>query len=353
MLGGRLEPRRRGLDGDMTMGLRAMAHGVAGTLVLSGLVWLTVTGPGAAQAAQSSQGDLELMQVAESFFVIAGAGSNIGVQVGEDGVVLVDSGRAGAEERVLALVRSLTSRPIRFIINTSADADHVAGNEALSKAGASVVSPANAFNAIFSTGQAQIISHEAVLARMGAPTGATPAFPSGAWPTSTYADRQKVMWINDEGIQVMHRPAAHSDGDSIVHFRRNDVIMVGDLIDMTRFPRIEVDRGGSIGGLLAALNDLIERAIPVVPLEWRDGGTKVVPGHGWPGEQADVVEYRDMVTIVRDRVADQLRKGRSLQEIQATNPTAGYTTRYSRQDDGAAAREFVESIHRSLTSPRN
>jgi glyoxylase-like metal-dependent hydrolase (beta-lactamase superfamily II) len=292
---------------------------------------------------------LEAIRLTPAFYVIAGAGANIGVQLGVDGAVVVDSGTASKAPSVVALIKMLTPRPIRFVINTTDDADHVGGNEVLSKAGQSVVSPANAFNALFSTGQAQIIAHERVLARMGAPTGSTAAFPADGWPTNTYADRQKVVWINDEGVQVIHKKAAHTDGDSIVHFRRNDVVMLGDIVDMTRFPVVDVARGGSIQGELDALNDLVELVLPVVPMGWREGGTQIVPGHGWPGHQADVVEYRDMVTIVRDRVADGVKKGLTLDRIKASNPTQGFRTRYGRADALAPDR-FVESIHASLTA---
>jgi cyclase len=156
------------------------------------------------------------------------------------------------------------------------------------------------------------------------------------------------MYLNGEGIETLHQPAALADGDSMVFFRRSDVVVAGDILDSTRFPVIDLARGGSVQGEIDALNRLVELAIPSIPLVWREGGTLVVPGHGYVHEQLDVVEYRDMVTIVRDRVQALIEAGRSLDEVKAAAPTQGYTRRYGADTGPWTTDMFVEAVYRSL-----
>jgi glyoxylase-like metal-dependent hydrolase (beta-lactamase superfamily II) len=156
------------------------------------------------------------------------------------------------------------------------------------------------------------------------------------------------MYLNGEGIEVLHQPAAHTDGDVVVFFRKSDVVVAGDILDTTRFPAIDVARGGSIQGEIAALNRLVDLAIPSVPIVSREAGTIVVPGHGRLCDQFDVVEYRDMVTIVRDRVQELVDAGRSLEQVKAASPARGYTRRYG-GESGAWTNQFVEAVYASLT----
>jgi glyoxylase-like metal-dependent hydrolase (beta-lactamase superfamily II) len=192
------------------------------------------------------------------------------------------------------------------------------------------------------------LAHENVLLRMSATTGGTSAFPEAAWPTEGFIDK-KNLYLNGEAIQLVHQPAAHSDGDTIVFFRRSDVVVTGHIVDTTRFPVIDVAKGGSIQGEIAALNYLIELVVPPTPLVWQEGGTQVVPGRGRVLEQADLVEYRDMVTIVRDVVADMIKKGMTLEQIKAAGPTRGYTRRYGADAGPWTTNMFIEAIHASLT----
>jgi cyclase len=323
----------------MTAGFRS---GVAIACLLGIATCVTLSGaPG---------DDLEVLQLRPGFFMIAGAGASIGVQVGEDGVVVVDAGLAAKSDAVVAAIRKLTSRPIRYVIDTSADPDHVGGNEALSRAGqtlftapGSIALPGN-----FLGGVASILSAGNVLERMSAPTGHASPFPVGAWPTETFDDARKYMYLNGEGIEVLHQPAAHTDGDVLVFFRRSDVVVAGDILDTTRFPVIDVARGGTVDGEIAALNRLVQLAIPSVPIVSRDAGTLVIPGHGRVCDQLDVVEYRDMVTIVRDRVRDLASAGMSLEQIKAASPARGYTRRYGSDSGPWTTSNFVEAIYRSL-----
>jgi cyclase len=290
--------------------------------------------------------ELEVLQLRPNFFMIAGAGGNIGVQVGEDGVVVVDAGAAGSGTAVVAAIRKLTPQPIRYVIDTSADPDHVGGNETLSKAGQTLFTAPGSIGITgdFLGGVASILSSQNVLARMSAPTGRTSPYPTAAMPTETFDDPRKYMYLNGEGIEILLQPAAHTDGDAFVFFRRSDVLVSGDVLDTNRFPVIDVARGGTINGEIAALNRLVDIAIPSVPIVSRDAGTLIISGHGRICDQYDVVEYRDMVTIIRDRVRDLKKSGMTLSQVKATSPARGYTRRYGAD----SADKFVEAVYQTL-----
>jgi glyoxylase-like metal-dependent hydrolase (beta-lactamase superfamily II) len=150
----------------------------------------------------------------------------------------------------------------------------------------------------------------------------------------------------------MHQPAAHSDGDAMVFFRRSDVIMAGDILDTTRFPVIDVEKGGSIQGEIDALNQLIKLAIPSIPLAWKEGGTAVIPGHGFICDQADIVEYRDTVVIIRDVIQDMIKQGLTLAQIKEANPTLGYRSRYGAESGPWTTNMFVEAVYQSLAGKK-
>ena len=319
-------------------------HGLKGHL-LSLLQAVSLTALASPAVAQP-RAPLDVVRLRPTFFVIVGAGGNIAVQTGQDGVVLVDSGTAALADTVLSTIRTLSDRPIRYIINTSAAGDHVGGNEKIAAGGQSLFSGTR--NTV--SGGASIISTENAAMRMSALSGTAPALPGAARPTETFNQRQKSLYLNDEGIQVIHEPAAHTDGDSIVFFRRSDVIVAGDIFDITRFPTINVEQGGSIQGEIDALNRLIALAVPSIPLPWKEGGTYIVPGHGRICEEAELVEYRDMVTIIRDRVQDMVNRGMNLAQIKAASPTQGYTRRYGSDTGSWTTTLFVEAVHRSLTA---
>ena len=301
-------------------------------------------------ASASDTGELEVLQLRPNFYLIAGAGGHIAVQVGTDGVVVVDAGRAERADVVVAAIKKITTQPIRYVINTSADADHVGGNEALSKAGQTLFTALgpDSLPGNLREGAASILATDKVLARISAPTGKTPPFPAGAWPTETFDYPRKYMYLNGEGIEILHQPAAHTDGDVVVFFRRSDVVVAGDILDTTRFPVIDVARGGTINGEIAALSKVVELAIPSVPIVSREAGTIVIPGHGRVCDQLDVVEYRDMVTIVRDRVRDLISAGMTLDQIKAASPARGYTRRYGSDTGPWTTNQFVEAVYESL-----
>src|SRR5499426_2415768 len=297
-----------------------------------------------AVAVQSN--NFEVLEVRPSFFMLAGAGANIGVQVGEDGIVVVDSGSAAGAPQVLAAIRRISPKPIRYVIDTGPDADHVGGNEAIANAGEKLFAgglpgggqqnTANAADRV-SPG----VAVEGVLRHLA-------KSPAAGWPTEVFHYSHKAMYLNGEAIEVLHQPAAHTDSDVFAFFRRSDVVMAGDVIDTRRFPVIDIERGGSIEGEIAALNRLADLAVPSVPIVSREAGTIVIPGHGRLCDQFDVIEYRDMITIIRDRVRDLIDAGRSLEQVKAAAPAKGYTGRYGNEGGDWTTDKFVEAVYRSI-----
>jgi cyclase len=310
-----------------------------------------------ASAQQQGNDDLDVVQLRPNFYLIAGAGGNIVMQVGPVGVILVDSGSAQMSDKVLATVRRLSTLPIRYIINTGMDADHVGGNDKIAKAGLSILAGAIAAGAglsdelVTNSGGASVLAHENVLTRMTAATGPQ-ALPFALWPTKTFAYHQYSMYLNGDGIQVIHQPAAHTDGDVIVFFRRGDVIATGDIIDTTRWPVIDIKRGGTVQGELDALNRLMDMAILNVPIQWNPDRTFLVPGHGFVYDKLDLLEYRDAVTVVRDRVQDLIDQGKTLAQVKAANPTLGYRSQYGADSGPWTTDMFVEVIYNELAAKK-
>src|SRR5688572_12263781 len=298
---------------------------------------------------QGSGEDLEVIQVRPDFYMLAGAGGNVAVQIGPDGVILVDTGSTQTTDRVLAAVRRLTDKRIRYVFNTSADADHAGGNEAISKAGLTILgnNGTSGFSeAVFTNGgAATVLAHENVLARMSRPDS---SFPLAVWPTKTYTGRSYGMYLNGDGIQLLYMPAAHADGDSVVFFRRADVIVAGDILDTTRLPMIDVAGGGSIQGEIDALNRIVEMMVPPWPLVWRGDRTFVIPGHGFLSDYSDVLEYRNVVTMMRDRVQSMIEKNMTLAQVKAADPAKGFKSRYG-GDPSWTPDMFVEAVFNSLT----
>ena len=300
-------------------------------------------GPSTASQRPAAPADsLEILEVRPSFFVIVSAGANVGVQVGDDGVVVVDTGSAADAPGILAAIKRISAKPIRYIINTGPDLDHVGGNEALAKAGQRFFSGGGGRNEILTT---PIVSVEGVVQYVE-------SFPQIAIPNETFHYSRKAMYLNGEPIEVLSQPNAHTDGDAIAFFRRSDVVLAGDVIDTRQFPVIDVARGGSIQGELAALNRIVQLAVPSVPDATREAGTIVVPGHGRLCDYYDVVEYTDMVTIIRDRVRDQMKAGRSLAEVKAAQPAKGYVGRYGNLGGTGTTDRFIEAIYQGLSKEK-
>lgn len=285
-----------------------------------------------------AQSDLDVLPAQGSVFVLAAAGGNTTVQIGADGPLVVDTQPAALSDRVLAAIRGLTPRPIRHIVLTSADDQNASGAANLAKAGRYV----RVIDSVDPRGidtRASIIAHLNVLNRL-----TTAKQPSASLPTDTYLTAEWSLFSNGEAVQFVHVPAGHTDGDTIVFFRRSDVVSTGAVFDSAAYPRFDSATGGSIDGVIEALNRVLDIAIPG---DNQEGGTVIVPGHGRLADETDLANYRDMVTIVRDRVRDMAKKGMTLDQVKRARPTSDYDGIYDSR--AWPADRFVEAVYRSVS----
>ncbi|MGH8113966.1 MAG: hypothetical protein ACREPS_02765 [Rhodanobacteraceae bacterium] len=294
---------------------------------------------------------VDVLPVSHGIDMVMVHGQNVAVQFGSDGVVVVDSGAPGDSAALLAAIKQITPEPIRFVIDTSASPDRTGGNAALSLAGHGLTENETGFGGgrFVGASPASIIAQSNVLTTLSTTPGVDLAH---ALPSLTYAAGDKGIFLNGDSIEMMHFAPAHSDADTVVMFRRADVLVCGDIIDMQHFPQIDLAHGGSIDGEIAALNRLVDLTVPALPLYWNGGGTVVIPGRGRLAQQEDVVQYRDMVTIVRDRVKALIDQHRSLAQVHAADPTAGYNVRYGAHSGPASSDEFVTTVYQSLMASR-
>ena len=298
-------------------------------------------------AAQQNQNfdavQMDVQQVSGNVYMVVGAGGNTTVFTGPEGALIVDTQFAPLSGKILDVVRTLTNQPIRWIVNTHMHGDHTGGNEPLAKAGRTRAGG----NVVGDLGQAatataRIIATENALNRM---VMANPPLPSAALPTDTFFNARKDMLFNGDAVQMFHQPAAHTDGDLIVHFRRADVIATGDLFTTVMYPFIDEANGGTIDGYIKALNNII--AI-TVPSNVNEGGTMVIPGHGRLSDEQDVIEYRDMVTIVRDRIREYVKRGMTLEQVKARTPTLDFDPRYGSDTGFWTTSQFIEVIYKQM-----
>jgi cyclase len=276
-----------------------------------------------------AQEPVEAFHVQGNVHLLLGAGTNVAVQIGEEGVLVVDTGAAVQRDAVLAAIRRLSDKPIRWIINTSAGLDHTGGNETVSQAGMTV-----------NGNPAAIVSHENVLARMTADNR-----PVTEMPLNTFFEAGRDFYFNGEAIFLHHAPSAHSDGDIFVYFRGSDVLVAGELFVTTQYPVIDLAAGGGVDGFLRGLNSMLDIAVPAY---LQEGGTYVIPGRGRVGDEADLVSFRDMIFIVRARVASLIAEGKTLEQVVAAKPALDYDTRYGNDNGDWTSADFVAAIYRDL-----
>jgi cyclase len=313
----------------------------------------------ALSAGSASAQNIEIVPVRGHIYLLAGAGANITLSVGPDGVFMVDAGLPNMTDKILAAVTQLTKdllkdgqpvrsyappKPIRYLANTTISPDHTGGNVKIAESGKTFTggNVAADLNSGLANDDAAILSTEKAMLRL-----VEAKMPGNGQPTETYGRGTMKLsdYFNNEGIELFHMPDATTDGDSIVLFRGSDVIATGDIFDMTSFPIIDMAKGGSIQGELAALNRLDDMAEAKFRTE---GGTMFIPGHGRIADLADVAYYRDMVTIIRDRVQWMMKKDMSLAQIKAAKPTEDWDGRFGKNPNWTPDM-FVEAIYKGLS----
>jgi len=287
------------------------------------------------QPSKLAPGEVKAVKVQGNVYMIVGAGANIAVQVGEDGVLVVDAGAAGTSDKVLAAIRGIApDKEIRWVVNTTFQPDHTAGNESISKAGRTV-----------NGNTADIIAHENVAARM-----IKAKVPDSSRPFKTYFEENRDFPFNNEAVLIYHPASANTDMESIVMFRKSDVLVAGDVYRTDSFPLVDPDNGGTTQGVIDALNYILAQTVPSKMLE--EGGTYVIPGHGYISDEHDVVMYRDMMYIIRDRIKEMVDKGMTLEQVKAARPALDYEGRYGADTGSWTTAMFIEGIYKDLSAGR-
>jgi glyoxylase-like metal-dependent hydrolase (beta-lactamase superfamily II) len=287
------------------------------------------------RAQEPNDGEIHVLPVQGNVYMLLGAGANVAVQIADEGVLVVDTGTAAMSQKLLAAIKKLSPKPIRYILNTHLHPDHIGGNDVIGKAGSTT-----------SGDPTTVIAHENALARMSAPLGKPGAAAPGLWPTDTYFPESKDFFFNEEAVMLYHDAAAHTDGDSIVFFRRSDVLVSGDIFVTTQYPFIDQASGGSIDGVIAGLNRILDIC---VPKHEQEGGTMVIPGHGKLSDEADVLEYRDMLVIIRDRIEDMVKRGMTLDQVKAGKPSLDYDLHYGADSGPWTTAMFLEAVYRDVS----
>ena len=282
-------------------------------------------------------GEMEVIHVQGNVWLIAGVGGNIAVQVGEQGVFVVDTGSSGFGQYIIDAIAEISDRPIRYIVNTSIAAQHIGGNAILA------VLPGGSTAGAENGARINVVSQENVLLRMSLARNSDGEriHPQLSWPTDGYYEPQRGQIFNGEAIDIIHMTNAYSDGDSIVYFRGSNVLVSGDVFTNTSLPLIDFSREGSFQGSINALDQMLDITISD---NLAEGGTYVIPGHGYVSDEADLVEYRDMTYIIRDRLQHLIvEEGLSLEQVKQARPILGWEGRYGRPE--WTVEMFIEAVY--------
>jgi cyclase len=290
-------------------------------------------------------GEIHVLPVQGNVFMLAGDGGNIAIQVGDQGTMVVNSGAGTIPDKIVAAVKKLSDKPIQFIVNTGFQPEFTGGNPKLRAAGYDPSVQGSFFSGQFADAGsgATIIGHQNVQNHLMALKVA-----SEGWPSDTFVQARRRKFHNGEAVEIFHLPNAVTDADSIVHFRRSDVIVTGDILNLVTYPRIDIRNGGSIQGELDALNFVLDRT---VYKHDEEDGTMIIPGRGRVCDEWELAEYRDMLVIIRDRVEDLIRSGATLDRVQAARVTADYDTRFGATSGPWTTAMFVEAVYTSLKNP--
>lgn len=269
--------------------------------------------------------EIETVMVADGVFMLIGDGGNIGVSVGEDGVLLVDSLMAPQYEKVKAAVAKIDGDSVRFVINTHFHFDHSGGNELLQKDGAVILGHENARKRMEEEWSHWFFDYK------------IPPFPENALPAATFTDTATIH-INGDEIHAIHLEDAHTDTDIVVYFRKANVVHTGDICFAGGYPFIDVPHGGSTDGYISALGSLIDMI---------DENTKVIPGHGPISSRAGLQAYRDMMVTVRDRISHYVEEGKRIDEVLELKPTADFDDAFSKQ---MTAEAFIRIVYDDISN---
>jgi len=303
--------------------------------------------PHASRAADPNphDGEIHVLPVQGNLYMLVGDGGNIAVQIGDQAPLVVNSGAGQLTDKVVAAIRKLTDKPIQFIVNTNFGADYTGGNVKLRAAGHDPSVEGSFFSGQFADAGngATIIGHQNVQNHLLALKK-----PSEGIPSDTFFQGRRRKFHNGEAVEIFYEPGATTDSDTIVHFRRSDVIATGDLFSSTSYPAIDVKNGGSIQGEIAALNYILDRT---VYQHDEEGGTLIIPGHGRLCDEWEMAEYRDMLVIIRDRVQGLIKNGATLEKVKAARVTADYDDRFGATSGPWTTDMFVEAVYTGLKNP--
>jgi cyclase len=318
----------------------------------------TVEAATAGTGLETGPGDaVQVLPLRRDFYMLTVDGVNLGLETGPEGAVVIDPGPASASAELLKTIRQLSTAPIRFVIDTNADADLTGGNATLSAAGLSMMIGWQILTRNHNRSdtiqdhpldtRAPIIARQGVLEQLAAAGGAQSELL--ALPSETFTREQYNLRINGDIVNVVGLPAAHSNGDSAVLFRRADVVVAGAIFDITHFPVIDLEHGGSIDGEIAAMDRVMNTlAVPSGPVVENQDGTLVIPLRGHVCNQPDLLTYRDMLYAIRARVQAQIARGRTLRQVEASDPTRGYEERWGSTSGPWTTKDFVDAVYDSL-----